>query len=91
MTTNEVNILVKDINQLSKDYLKFFDIDDKKLSLDVTNYVCDMLKNIYDKKLIKKYMYFEIIEQFVCQQIPYINNTYHFKLSDNSINKEIFR
>ena len=89
MNANKIHILLNDVKEIATDYLKHF--RGKRKSQDVTEYVITILSNICDKKLVKKYMYFEIVEQLVCQVIPYINNTYHFKLTENSIDKQVKR
>ena len=73
MCTNEINILINDIKQIATDYLKYFKTDRKKTLEDTTYYVYEILYNIYDKKIIKKYMYIEILEQLICNLFPYLN------------------
>ena len=91
MCTNEINILINDIKQIATDYLKYFKTDRKKTLEDTTYYVYEILYNIYDKKIIKKYMYIEILEQLICNLFPYLNDIYKFKLTESSINKQIKR
>jgi len=77
--------LIEDIIQFSKDYIK--NVDYPFNSLDVTEYVCDILLCIYDKKY-KQYIYEEIVNQIICNNFPYLNKKqFCFKLSEKSKEK----
>ena len=77
--------LCQDIVDLSLNFVK--EVDYPFDSYDVTEYVCYILSCFYNVKY-KKYIYPEIVNQIICQNIPYLNKKqYFFKLTNNSKEK----
>ena len=76
-----MNSIIKDILYITKDYL-LYSKDIKKIE-QVVFYVLSILENIYDKKIISKYIYFEIVEQIISKEFPYLNKNYKFIMTKN--------
>ena len=77
--------LLNDIKQITNDYL--LQSNSYENSISVSEYILQIIIEIYPKDFVKKYLYIELLEQIVCQMFPYINNIYKFKLTDKSTNR----
>jgi len=82
--------IYNDIKFISNDFLKNYQIN-VEISLnisDMVEYISDILLNIYDKDIIKKYLYPEILEQILSYRFKYLNENFKF---NDSYKKKYFK
>lgn len=78
--------IIKDIKYITKDYLLYYSSSNRTKTInEIVVYVINILENIYDKAIMNKYIYPEIIEQIISKEFPYINKHYKFKMTKNRL------
>ena len=74
--------IISDIKNIARDYYKESSL---KTMDDMVDYTICILEQMYDKTIIKKYIYPEIIEQILSLEYRHLNNNYKLKLNKNRI------
>lgn len=78
---NNVNNLIKNIKEIISDYTQNyktnFDLNE------IIEYILLILKELYEPKIYKKYIYIEIIKQIVSNLLNELNTCYNFNISDD--------
>ena len=74
--------IIQDIKEIARDYFKASSF---KTIEDMVDYTMCMLEEIYDKTMIKKYIYVEIVEQILSLEYRHLNKSYKLKLNKNRI------
>lgn len=75
---------INDIIECAKDYYENVSKNDDTFT--ISEYVCDILKIIVDKKK-HKYIYPELIEQYISRNIFELNKNYNFDIDDTTQKK----
>jgi len=74
--------IISDMKNIARDYYKESSL---KTMNDMVDYTICILEQMYDKTIIKKYIYREIIEQILSLEYRHLNNNYKLKLNKNRI------
>lgn len=77
-------LLIEDIKLCSNDFIEYYKIDENfKINIEILiEYTYKILLEIYDIKFCEKYLYYEILEQVLCELYPYLNKK-KFIIQDN--------